>query len=378
MLDPLQYVDPAINIWTAIILFGVVQGGILLAFLFRSKGTAYQYLCALVFCLIIAEFEAFLYYSEYIVYCIHLEFVSSPFLLLIGPLLLAYVLAIKGEEITKRYWLRHGWPVALYTLYSMLYYVQPSGKKLHGYLQGRIGEKIEPAPFQYFDVDPLEIHGWVIVEVMAIYLLVYAFVAGWRASKIRASQLRPWLFTLCSLVGLMGLVMLLAEGGVIEGTVIYESVLPRYLTRVHASIVLYLLSIYLLFSPAILSYKRKYENSVLTDSLRQAKLQKIKQAFEEQEVYLQADHSLSMLSSTTGISEHHLSEVINHELGLSFYELTNQYRIAAAKKHLSQQPSIGLSMEQLAYQLGYKSKSTFYNAFKKAEGMTPVQYRKQQ
>ena len=376
MLDPLQYVDPSINIWTAIILFGAVQGGILLVYLLRSKGTGYQYLWLLVLCLIIAEIEAFLYYSAYIIYCIHLEFVSSPFLLLVGPLLLAYVLSVKGEEVRKRFWWRHSWPIGLYTLYSMLYYVQPTGKKLHAYLQGRTGLEIEPAPFQYFDVDPLEIHGWVVVEGMAIYLLAYAVFAGTLAYRSREGVLRPWLLMLCSLVGLMAVVMLLAEGGVIEGHVIYDAVLPRYLTRVHASIVLYLMAIYLLFSPAAIRHKRKYENSVLNDNLRRAKLQKVKRAFEKDKVHLQADHSLTKLSALTGLSEHHISEVINLELGLSFYELTNHYRIEAAKQHLEQSMDSGLSMEQLAYQLGYKSKSTFYNAFKKAEGMTPRQYQK--
>ncbi|MEL6970983.1 MAG: hypothetical protein AAFO02_12515, partial [Bacteroidota bacterium] len=346
MLDPLQYVDPSINIWTAIILFGVLQGGILLAYLARVKGSGFHYLWLLVLCLMIAELEAFLYYSEYIIYCIHFEFISTPFMLLVGPLLLAYVLQLRGEVITPRYWWRHSWPVGMYTLYSMLYYVQPKGKKLHAYLQGRTGIKIEPAPFQYFDVDPLEIHGWVFVEGMALYLLVYAMVASVAAYRKSETVVRHWLLMLSSLVGLMGGVMLLAEGGVVEGNVIYEAVLPPYLTRVHASIVLYFMAIYLLFSPDVLSYKRRYENSVLNDDLRLAKLQKIKQAFEQKKIHLHTDHSLAKLAIFTGLSEHHISEVINLALGMNFYELTNQYRIAAAKQHLQEASDDNLSMEQ--------------------------------
>ena len=259
----------------------------------------------------------------------------------------------------------------------MLYYVQPKGKKLHAYLQGRTGIKIEPAPFQYFDVDPLEIHGWVFVEGMALYLLVYAMVASVAAYRKSETVVRHWLLMLSSLVGLMGGVMLLAVGGVVEGNVIYEAVLHPYLTRVHASLVLYFMAIYLLFSPDVLSYKRRYEKSVLNDDLRLAKLQKIKQAFEQKKIHLHTDHSLAKLAIFTGLSEHHISEVINLALGMNFYELTNQYRIAAAKQHLQEASDDNLSMEQLAYRLGYKSKSTFYNAFKKAEGMTPRQFQKQ-
>ncbi|MEO0876132.1 MAG: AraC family transcriptional regulator, partial [Bacteroidota bacterium] len=296
---------------------------------------------------------AFLYYSEYIIYGIHFEYTSTPFLLLVGPLLLAYVLRVNGVAVTSRYWWGHSWPVGLYTLYSMLYYVQPKGKKLHAYLQGHTGVKIEPAPFQYFNVDPLEIHGWVFVEGMALYLLVYAIIAGIAAYRISETVVRRWLLMLSSLVGLMGVIMLLAEGGVIEGNVIYEAVLPRYLTRVHASIVLYFMAIYLLFSPGVLSYKRRYENSVLNDDLRHAKLQKIKQAFEQEKIHLHTDHSLAKLAVFTGLSEHHISEVINLELGMNFYELTNHYRITAAKQHLQATLDKSLSMEQLAYQLGY-------------------------
>ncbi len=378
MIDPLQYVEPSITIWTAIILFGVIQGAILLAYLNRSKGTGYQYLCLLVFCLIIAELEAFLFYSQYIVYAIHFYFLSTPFVLLIGPLLLAYALSVKGATVDRNYWIRHGWPIALFSLYSMLYYVQPAQKKIHNYLHNVIGIYLEPKPYQYFDVDPLEIHGWVFVEGMALYLLLYGIFAIRAAYRFRMAHLRRWLLTLSSLVGIMGVIMLLAEGGVIEHVVIYEAILPAYLTRVHASIALYVIVIYLLFEPSVIRYKRKYENSVLTDSLRQAKLQKVKRAFEQEEVYLQQEHSLSSLSATTGIAEHHISEIINLEMGLNFYELTNQYRVAAAKKLLSQEQPLSLSMEQLALQLGYKSKSTFYNAFKKSEGMTPLQYQKSQ
>ncbi len=138
------------------------------------------------------------------------------------------------------------------------------------------------------------------------------------------------------------------------------------------------MAIYLLFSPTVLSYKRKYENSVLTDRLRLAKLQKITQAFEQDQVHLNSDHSLPKLAALTRLSEHHISEVINLELGMNFYELTNHYRVLAAKQHLKEAKNNGLSMEQLAYQLGYKSKSTFYKAFKKAEGITPRQYQKRQ
>ena len=74
------------------------------------------------------------------------------------------------------------------------------------------------------------------------------------------------------------------------------------------------------------------------------------------------------------MSSHHLSQILNEELGCTFFELTNSYRIEEAKKRLSESEN-QYKIEQLAYELGYRSKATFFTAFKKATNLTPQKFR---
>lgn len=95
---------------------------------------------------------------------------------------------------------------------------------------------------------------------------------------------------------------------------------------------------------------------------------------ENQRLFVQPGFSLQLLADSCQISAHHLSQVINEEMGCTFFELTNEYRIREAKRILAKEEDT-VKMEQLAYELGYKSKSTFFIAFKKATKLTPHKYR---
>lgn len=375
MIDPSIYIEPSINVWTSIILFGIIQGIILLVYVYRRKGTGYQSLALLISTFVIAEIEAFLYHTGYMIHAIHWLYVSIPFVLLCGPALLSYVNQLANEEVGQTFWLRHGWPVALVTVYTFLFYVQPAQKKLYNYLTGFTDVSVLERPYQYFNPDPLEINGWIFIEGMALCLIIYGFISWRKSMRLSDQALRRWGLILAVIVLLIGTIMLLAEGGRIESMVIYEPILPSYMTRVHASIALYILAIYVLFNSSVLGIKPRYENSTLTQPLRKAMLQKIKKAYDDDKIHLDQDFNLRALASSTGIAEHHLSEVLNKDMTLTFYEITNSYRIEDAKVLLTQGQPGDWNMEQLAYHLGYKSKSTFYNAFKRETGLTPNQFR---
>ncbi|WP_158259051.1 helix-turn-helix domain-containing protein [Flagellimonas meridianipacifica] len=96
---------------------------------------------------------------------------------------------------------------------------------------------------------------------------------------------------------------------------------------------------------------------------------------ETEKLYLNEDFSLKMLSEKSGLSTHNISQILNEELQVGFITLTNSYRIEEAKRRLLGD-EFNLKMEQLAYDLGYKSKSTFFSAFKKETNSTPSNYRK--
>jgi AraC-like DNA-binding protein len=92
--------------------------------------------------------------------------------------------------------------------------------------------------------------------------------------------------------------------------------------------------------------------------------------------YTNPDLSLSMLSVETGISPTNLSGSINGYLKKNFFDIINEMRIEEAKKMLCSNDD-NFTIDSVAAECGFRSRSTFYVAFKKAEGKTPAQWRKE-
>ena len=60
-------------------------------------------------------------------------------------------------------------------------------------------------------------------------------------------------------------------------------------------------------------------------------------------------------------------------MGKSFYVLVSEYRINYAKEILKEDNNI--TIESLAYECGFNSKSTFNKYFKEQTGYSPSEYR---
>jgi AraC-like DNA-binding protein len=95
----------------------------------------------------------------------------------------------------------------------------------------------------------------------------------------------------------------------------------------------------------------------------------------EDRFFLNHMASLGELSKLVKESKHHLSQVINERLGMNFFELLAKYRVEEAKKILLEDTKKQITIENLADEVGYNSKSAFNNAFKKHTGLTPTQFR---
>lgn len=95
---------------------------------------------------------------------------------------------------------------------------------------------------------------------------------------------------------------------------------------------------------------------------------------EDGKPYLNPDFNRNDLAGILALSEEKVSTILNQELGVSFYELVNKYRVREAKSLLDKGVSKSLTMEAIAMQSGFKSKTTFYKFFKNEFGMRPSDY----
>ncbi|RPG31348.1 helix-turn-helix domain-containing protein [Flagellimonas sp.] len=122
----------------------------------------------------------------------------------------------------------------------------------------------------------------------------------------------------------------------------------------------------------------KYAGSALLSSSYQDIIERAKQMVEEGELYKREHLTLSELSTMVGTNSKYLSQSINAKLQCSFVDFVNGYRIEEAKRLMLDETNKSLTLEAIGGLAGFKSKSVFFRAFKKATGMTPNQFLKLQ
>lgn len=106
------------------------------------------------------------------------------------------------------------------------------------------------------------------------------------------------------------------------------------------------------------------------------KFNKIKSQIEKKELFTNPKLNLRTLALELGVKEKELSRLINECGKINFYQFVNEYRIEKFKQLIQSSKFDQFTLLGLATEAGFSSKSTFYAAFKRFEGMSPKQYEK--
>jgi YesN/AraC family two-component response regulator len=104
-------------------------------------------------------------------------------------------------------------------------------------------------------------------------------------------------------------------------------------------------------------------------------VQKLLDFLEKKKPYMDEKITLSGLAQNLNMTRNQLSAVINNDLGSSFYNLINKYRVEEVKRLLSDPANDNFTILALAYEAGFSAKSSFHSIFKKFTGLTPSEYR---
>lgn len=94
------------------------------------------------------------------------------------------------------------------------------------------------------------------------------------------------------------------------------------------------------------------------------------------QIYRRPGLTLKELASGMGLTERHLSQVINDVNGQNFYDFINSYRVEHAKGILNQNADNRRTMFDIFWESGFNSKTTFNTTFKKFTGQTPTDFQK--
>ena len=116
----------------------------------------------------------------------------------------------------------------------------------------------------------------------------------------------------------------------------------------------------------------KYQNKKIESKEATELLRRLDQIMIEDKVYIKQDLKLKELADKLEIPAHQLSQLLNDNLGKSFKYYINELRINEACELLGTKHQ--LSLEGIGYEVGFRSKSTFFTTFKKFKNQTPAQY----
>ncbi len=103
--------------------------------------------------------------------------------------------------------------------------------------------------------------------------------------------------------------------------------------------------------------------------------EKLENIMNDKSLYKNPNLNLQDLSKEINISSHQLSQFLNNNLGKNFTSFVNEFRINEACRIITS--SDKLTLESVGYDVGFNSKSTFFAAFKKHTGTTPLNYQLQ-
>ena len=104
--------------------------------------------------------------------------------------------------------------------------------------------------------------------------------------------------------------------------------------------------------------------------------QHLQSQMQDQQLYLNNGLTLTELSQQVDINPRLLSQVINTQARVNFYQYINQFRLQAFKQKLAgNQTQKGIY--DLALDCGFNSKTTFNQIFKADTGLTPSEFKKQ-
>lgn len=121
---------------------------------------------------------------------------------------------------------------------------------------------------------------------------------------------------------------------------------------------------------ALNSKKKEYDLALRYQCI----IESLENKMNETKPYLDSELNLQKLSSASGIKKELLSEALNSSIQQNFFEYINSYRIEEFKRRCALNNSKKLSILGLAYDCGFNSKTAFYRAFNKFEGMSPTAY----
>jgi AraC-like DNA-binding protein len=377
-------IDYKIDFYSGFMFLGLTQGLFLgLFFILKRKkeNILYKLLGITLLLISIQIFDFFSAYSLVTLKFPHLLDISIPFTLATGPLLYFIYYFYNNNRLPEN-WFLHLVPVIIFFINHQFYFLEHPDNKYNALVLSRdlnLPLRNSHPSTLTGHLNLLHLGGELITLSLSIYSILFMIELSkiikknhsnfWKLNDKIIRWLRNFAILTC------GLVLYTILQQIFIRTPKTEFIAASYLT-----ILIYFTSFQLLQHSKLLNIslsKSKYQNSALDIELKESIKERILKYMEHESPYTNNLFSLSLLAKNISSSSNNVSQVLNELFNQSFYDFVNTYRISKAKKILNDPNFNNINIEEIGFKVGYNSKTTFYKAFKKQTGITPLQYKKQ-
>ena len=384
--------DIHISFFDLFIFLGVFQG-LLLSWFFikrsQKKNKANLYQGLLLLFLSLGMFEELLNNTGYIVQLLPITNYGEPLNFTLAPLFYLYVRSTLEPKEKQKVWVH--FLFALFWLFYMYFaFIQPDGIKYNSYIQTKHPNWGYLNIDEIISDDPLGIRQY-INQLTAIQFIIYMsasiiiLLRKFRALNQSIFKTNNDLLIILRNITIHFLIII----AVFIATKLYYGIrsdIGGYWIATYVSFMIYATSYQILNKSDFFNHPNsffdfpilKYQKSSLLEENKELILSEIRKEMDEKKYFCNNLASLSRLSKQINETNHHVSQVINEKLNMNFFELLAKYRIEEAKKIIIADKDKKLTIEEIAEQVGYNSKSAFNNAFKKLTSQTPSEFRQNQ
>lgn len=172
-----------------------------------------------------------------------------------------------------------------------------------------------------------------------------------------------------------------AEGNIIrirvkKNAYFFNSLLFKILLLI--IILLVVFSVIFLYKKKSLPRAKDQKKAALNPHFAREYAKKLIYLLETKKVYRDESLSVQSLAKELSIPTYQLSRIINENMNKTFSELINHYRIEEARKLLIASKESDQKILDIAYDVGFNTKTSFNKVFKKYTKMTPSEFIKRQ
>ena len=383
----METATPSLDTWTSFFILAAAQGYFLAFILFSNKQgnpLANRLLGAFLLAFALTLSEYVLHWTQYLAWFSWADTFYIPLIFVFGPLLYLYFKALHPEDGVRRRDALHFLPALLILANRLPYYLTSPALKA----AFRAGDQAAAGPIHWPIVPMFPVQDYIFIfHLLAYAALIFWYLRRsgfWRPAGLdddKAIIRRNW-----------SRILLWLYIGFVLGNVSYYALIRTPFFSIEWDYGISLAMTVFIYVVGYLGYRQpeafagelwpqaflapKYQNSSLTPSASRSLLDRVREYVEQEKPYLDNELRLSGLADQLDVSIHHLSQVINEQLGKSFSDFINEYRVEEAKRLLANPRYKERYVISIAYEAGFNNKTSFNKAFKAHTGLSPSQYRK--